>query len=554
MSEYKFDCPHCGQSLSADDELLGSQVECPACQEAIQVPEPVSLAKPTAPRIKRPPPPPRPQAATSQAADAERRGSLLYLIASPTVLVVGIAVFLPFVNVSCSSEKLVSMSAYGMLTGEKQDGGEAGEALALTERKGMVYAGVALVILGGIGASLAGGLLAFRYRKKLLVGALVGCAVAICVVLLAGYQLGIKAEREIEKQQVAGVADADGWELLGGGLVAGVDISIGMDAGYYLLLAGLFLGLAGLVVPRIFSPPIDRNKVVGGSVAGGVLGAVTLYAVVVCMVNLGNPARFQDMGAMADAFGGGGDGAGEEQVVAAKADAEAERWAAAMKEDAEREEAKAKREDAERRAAAAAAEKRIAALKAAKAEALAAEEKAAAEAKAAKKAAAEAEAAAVAAFDLVGLKMRMSILEARKVMAAGPLRATLTSAKGDAGGEYIVLYAGSHRLKGARGTALYFWQGRLFKVGILFRAANEELEHLFEVLAKKLTDKHGEKQSVISMGDAAGWHMGGINVVMQRDVGFMKEGTLALVATEGAMEEEVKQSKIAKDAAAMGDL
>lgn len=39
MSDLKFNCPHCKQSLEAPDELLGKILECPACKQQIQVPK-----------------------------------------------------------------------------------------------------------------------------------------------------------------------------------------------------------------------------------------------------------------------------------------------------------------------------------------------------------------------------------------------------------------------------------------------------------------------------------------------------------------------------------
>jgi len=39
MSDYKFRCPSCQQSLAAPIELLGQVIECPSCEERIQLPE-----------------------------------------------------------------------------------------------------------------------------------------------------------------------------------------------------------------------------------------------------------------------------------------------------------------------------------------------------------------------------------------------------------------------------------------------------------------------------------------------------------------------------------
>ena len=39
MSDYKFRCPRCLQSLAAPKELMGYAIECPSCEERIQLPQ-----------------------------------------------------------------------------------------------------------------------------------------------------------------------------------------------------------------------------------------------------------------------------------------------------------------------------------------------------------------------------------------------------------------------------------------------------------------------------------------------------------------------------------
>lgn len=40
MSDYKFICPHCNQSLEAPTDMLGQTIECPTCNRAIELPPP----------------------------------------------------------------------------------------------------------------------------------------------------------------------------------------------------------------------------------------------------------------------------------------------------------------------------------------------------------------------------------------------------------------------------------------------------------------------------------------------------------------------------------
>lgn len=38
MSDFKFNCPHCSQSLEASDDLSGQLIDCPSCDNPIEVP------------------------------------------------------------------------------------------------------------------------------------------------------------------------------------------------------------------------------------------------------------------------------------------------------------------------------------------------------------------------------------------------------------------------------------------------------------------------------------------------------------------------------------
>lgn len=38
MSEFKFQCPQCGQKIQLDERLSGKQLTCPSCQVLLRVP------------------------------------------------------------------------------------------------------------------------------------------------------------------------------------------------------------------------------------------------------------------------------------------------------------------------------------------------------------------------------------------------------------------------------------------------------------------------------------------------------------------------------------
>lgn len=48
MTDFKFNCPHCKQSLEAEDDARGQTVSCPTCNGQIQVPR-LAATPPTAP-------------------------------------------------------------------------------------------------------------------------------------------------------------------------------------------------------------------------------------------------------------------------------------------------------------------------------------------------------------------------------------------------------------------------------------------------------------------------------------------------------------------------
>jgi len=55
MADFKFNCPHCGQSLEAPENMLGDTIDCPSCGGKIELPNP-EPAPPPRPRPQRPRP------------------------------------------------------------------------------------------------------------------------------------------------------------------------------------------------------------------------------------------------------------------------------------------------------------------------------------------------------------------------------------------------------------------------------------------------------------------------------------------------------------------
>lgn len=78
MSDIKFSCPQCSQHITCDPQWMGHQLQCPACQNQITVPQvPAATPRPTAPQVRMvsdpsrgsnvqgPPPPPSNQSRLS---------------------------------------------------------------------------------------------------------------------------------------------------------------------------------------------------------------------------------------------------------------------------------------------------------------------------------------------------------------------------------------------------------------------------------------------------------------------------------------------------------
>ncbi|MBU1694509.1 MAG: hypothetical protein KJ726_11225 [Verrucomicrobia bacterium] len=61
MADINFDCPFCGQNLDADEDLVGTNIPCPACNKIFRVVLPVRSrvdAQRIAPPADAPPAPP----------------------------------------------------------------------------------------------------------------------------------------------------------------------------------------------------------------------------------------------------------------------------------------------------------------------------------------------------------------------------------------------------------------------------------------------------------------------------------------------------------------
>jgi hypothetical protein len=229
---------------------------------------------------------------------------MLHLIGSPTILVIILALALPFLSVSCNGQKLMSATGFKLLTSLSEDSAKYGESLP--SEYGNIWFLVAITIVGitGIIATASCIILAIRRNRKLLWFSVGACILGIIAILLLGYYFGVRVEGEIKANQASTLDTSDGWEALGAAMAASLDISTDMDAGYYLLISALVLGLTGLLVPGIFTKPINSGKIVGGSIAGSAFSLALIYSVAMCLNSLAKPARYNNPEEMAGMFDG----------------------------------------------------------------------------------------------------------------------------------------------------------------------------------------------------------------------------------------------------------
>jgi DNA-directed RNA polymerase subunit RPC12/RpoP len=82
MAEFKFFCPQCGRQIQCDTGYAGTQINCPACQQAIVVPQAAAVA---------PPPPSMAAPVPAPAKSPAQRNALV--IAAAVVVLAGLGWF-----------------------------------------------------------------------------------------------------------------------------------------------------------------------------------------------------------------------------------------------------------------------------------------------------------------------------------------------------------------------------------------------------------------------------------------------------------------------------
>ncbi len=473
MGDIDFECPRCKQSLESSDDLSGQQVECPSCNHMFTVPSTSVASVRTRPSVE--------------------NGNKLHLIGSPTIILLLLALALPFLSVSCNNNKLISTTGYKLLTTFSDEMAVYENTLPADEMNALYFFSITFICIFGLSVSVACTILALRSHAGLLRGGVFLAVCGILTILALGYYFGVKAEGDIKSQQVSSLEESEGWEAIGAAVAASIDISLNMDSGFYLLLAGMLLGLSGLVIPALFSPPLQTNKVVGGSIFSSVSGLIMAYSVFMCISTLAKPALNDDPSEIQ----GFGSGAPHHETVDAQSSSSS--------------------------------------------------------LQASDKPVDTGQIVGVVDTEFLGLRLGCSLAEAREVIETSPQVVSPIDSYGSNDGEAYISYEGSHRLDGADMTLLGFWKGRLYIVGVSYAGDNDELERLYAVLEHKLTQKYGVKDNVIAWGDQAQWSIDGMKIELSRETGYGEDGKLDVGGLHTWLHREVERNKLDNEARELGD-
>ena len=161
MAEFIFPCPRCGQNIQCDTGYAGTQIKCPACQQAIVVPQAAAV----------PPPPPRPAAPTAgrkfssppeaqpSPAKSSRSRNVLIIVAAVVVLA-GLAVGGWFGYSKLTPQKILKegLVAYYPLDGNANDAsgnGNDGSVVGAKPCKDRFGKGNAALSFNGVGNQIS---------------------------------------------------------------------------------------------------------------------------------------------------------------------------------------------------------------------------------------------------------------------------------------------------------------------------------------------------------------------------------------------------------------
>lgn len=503
MSDIKFRCINCHQSLEAPPDMAGTELDCPSCLRRIVVPTSQKQVAYTAQR--------RPRFTVPAESAAPDRGSKCHLFGLSTVGIVILSFLLPWVSVSCNSQKLISTTGYTILaeTFHRQASSMTSD-VSLPVQQGWLCAGlISLLVIGCVILVLS--LWATSRRSRTVISLGVGCAIlAILVWLTIGYAYGVRAEETIKAEQARSLRNSDGWEALGAAIGASLNFSVDMDAGYYLGLVAFLIAIAAFVVPYHLTAKRTTRNVAVAATVGGITGLGLIGSLCACLITLARPAQFTKPQDFESSFA--------ERMSATKP------VPAPMTAPSNQPPDLSQTAPTEKSIVASPEEPREEVFKTELPEVF------------------------------LNFHLGCTVEEARRIMETGSSPVSFVNAKGSQADEYMLLYRGNQSLPDASATILSFWKGKLYMAAVLFTDDNDKCERLFTVLKHKVTERYGDEKHIIAFGDKAKWNVKGLTVQLEREMGIMEEGKVYLAGIHDWLSSEVEKAKLKKDADRMGEL
>lgn len=236
------------------------------------------------------------QAGSRSNAEADQAQNFHWL-GAPMILLVLLALALPLINISCNQQKIISMSGYAVFSGSEQTpSAEMAANVPIGGGETWMKVCIIAIILLAFGGSVVAVMMAAGDREALNKIGLAACGLGLLLTLFLGYAFGIRGENQIKAGQAQGLQELQrsmpaqqGAEAAAFGtmMAASMQIAIGMDAGYYLLLLAFLLGIAGHLLSQQ-----DGSSIKTAAIALGIPLCIIIFLL---FKNLTTPAQIKGM-------------------------------------------------------------------------------------------------------------------------------------------------------------------------------------------------------------------------------------------------------------------
>ncbi len=234
------------------------------------------------------------QAGSRSNAEADQAQNFHWL-GAPMILLVLLALALPLINISCNQQKIISISGYAVFSGSEQTpSAEMAANVPIGGGETWMKVCIIAIILLALGGSVVAVMMTAGDREALNKIGLAACGLGLLLTLFLGYAFGIRGENQIKAGQAQGLQELQrsmpaqqGAEAAAFGtmMAASMQIAIGMDAGYYLLLLAFLLGIAGHLLSQQ-----DGSSIKTAAIALGIPLCIIIFLL---FKNLTTPAQIK---------------------------------------------------------------------------------------------------------------------------------------------------------------------------------------------------------------------------------------------------------------------